>query len=210
MAVDSVVFPLLLEEVSSTPEFNTTIISLGNGSEQRIGNWLDAKSTINAALGVRSLADLTTLIKFFRARKGPLRGFLYKDMIDNSVTGQAFGTGNGSQVAFQLIKEYSDSGNTDTKIIHKPISGTVQIYKGVTLQTVTTDYTIDYSTGIVTFVVAPTGGMTPQIVSWTGQFYLVLRFAEDKLPAPDMYFDIQEGRSAGDLNSVPMVEINEY
>lgn len=206
MSIDSVVFPLILDTVTSAPEFNTTIITLGNGSEQRIGNWLDARIVANASFGVRSVQELTTLIKFFRARKGPLRGFLYKDLIDHSVSGQSIGTGDGVTTTFQLIKEYSDSGNTDQRIIYKPISGTVQIYKGLILQTETTHYTINYSTGVVTFLTAPASSV---VISWTGDFYVPMRFAEDRLPVDDMFFDLQEGRAAGELPAVPLVEVRE-
>jgi uncharacterized protein (TIGR02217 family) len=144
MAFDHVEFPLMVERGTSSLEFSTTIIPTGSGAEQRIGNWLDARVVFNAGLGVRSRQDIITLVKFFRARKGRLRGFLVKDLLDHSATGDALGIGNGTNKVFQLQRVYSDAvittaygatGNTDVRPIYKPIVGTVSIYKGVTLQT---------------------------------------------------------------------------
>lgn len=146
MAFDHIPFPLLIERATSSLEFSTTIIPTGSGAEQRIGNWLDARVLFNAGMGVRSKQDITTLVKFFRARKGRLRGFLVKDLLDYAATGDPIGIGNGTNKIFQLARVYTDTtantvlpygitGNTDTRPIYKPISGTISIYKGVTLQT---------------------------------------------------------------------------
>ena len=208
--IDDVIFPLVLNEVSSAPEFNTTITLMGNGAEQRIGNWQEARIVANASLGVRSLKDLKTLIAFFRARKGPLRGFLYKDMVDFKAAGDQFGTGDGTTTAFQLKRIYSDTANTDSRKIYRPKTGTIQIYKDAVLQTVTTHYTINYTTGIVTFVTAPAAAA---VLTWNGEFYIPMRFADDRLPADEIFFDLftdsdSDGiKGAGEFPVIPMIEI---
>lgn len=217
MAFDHVVFPLLIERGTSSLEFSTTIIPTGSGSEQRIGNWLDARVIFNAGMGVRSKQDIITLVRFFRARKGRLRGFLVKDLLDNTASGDAIGTGDGTNKVFQLQRVYSDyttsdpvygtTGNTDTRPIYKPIFGTVSIYKGITLQAAGTDYTLDYKTGVVTFTTAPTSGV---IVSWTGQFYIPCRFAEDSLPADEIFYDLVENKAAGGIPDILILETRDY
>lgn len=293
MAFDHIVFPLMVERGTSSLEFSTTIIPTGSGAEQRIGNWLDARVIFNAGMGVRSRQDIITLVKFFRARKGRLRGFLVKDLLDHTATGDALGTGNGTNKVFQLQRVYSDvatsatygtTGNTDVRPIYKPIAGTVNVYKGVTLQTqggygayatatisggavtgltltnggtgytsatvvisggggtgasanVTVaggavtgftglaggsgytstptvtilsgngDYSLDYKTGVLTFAVAPTNGT---IVSWSGEFYIPCRFAEDALPADEIFYDYLENKAAGGIPDILILETRDY
>jgi hypothetical protein len=141
MSFDDVVFPLSVHSFTSSPEFNTTIIPTGSGAEQRIGNWLDARVTFNAAMGVRSRTDLQTLISFFRARKGRLRGFLVKDMLDFEAKGDIIAVGTGiGLTTYQLQRVYSDqtqsaaygkTGNADVRLIYKPIPNTVTVYSGL-------------------------------------------------------------------------------
>lgn len=300
MSFDNVVFPLLVERGTSSLQFSTTIIPTGSGAEQRIGNWLDARVMFNAGMGIRSKQDIITLVSFFRARKGRLRGFLVKDLLDHTATGDAIGTGDGVTKDFQLLKTYSDynvsgsnpygiapygiTGNTDSRPIFKPIHGTVSIYVGVTLKTeggyggygtavltadavssititgvgsgytsaptvtitggggtgatatatvsggsitgftvtsggtgytsaptvkITTtngDYSIDYKTGIVSFVTAPASGT----ITWIGNFYVPCRFVEDALPADEIFYDFLESKAAGAIPDVMLIETRDY
>lgn len=144
MPFDNIYFPLMIESVTSSPEFSTTIIPTGSGSEQRNGNWQDARVTFNAALGVRSLVDLQRLVSFFRARKGRLRGFIVKDLLDYQANGDVIAIGNGSTSRYQLQRVYSDTvispfygatGNADNRPIYKPVGGTVTVYSGITALT---------------------------------------------------------------------------
>jgi uncharacterized protein (TIGR02217 family) len=207
MAFDEVVFPLMMDRATSAPEFSTTIIPTGSGAEQRISNWLDARITFNAALGVRSKKDLKTLINFFRARKGRARGFLVKDLLDCDAEGDAFGIGDGVTQTFQLSRTYGDSENVDIRPIFKPVEGTIEIYKNAVLQTIPTQVGINYVNGLVTFAAPPANGT---VLTWFGQFYIPCRFMDDKLPADEIYFDLVENRAAGGIPDVGMVEIRDF
>src|SRR5579871_1488404 len=48
--------------------------------------------------------ELRTLMGFFLAQQGRFQPFLFDDPSDDSVTGQAIGTGDGSTRAFQLVR----------------------------------------------------------------------------------------------------------
>ncbi len=64
------------------PEFNT-IISINNaGDEARNSNWSQARSRGNASHGVRTAAQSTALISFFRVMMGRLHGWRFKDWSD--------------------------------------------------------------------------------------------------------------------------------
>src|SRR5688500_4642354 len=89
------------------PEYSTDIVITQSGYEQRNANWAQARASYNVAHGVKTQAQLDTLIAFFRARKGRADGFRFKDWTDYQATGQALGTGDGVQTGFQLVKSYS-------------------------------------------------------------------------------------------------------
>lgn len=174
--------------ITGGPEKSTTVItSPFSGVSQRNVNRLDPlhRYSINTALLTQQqLNDLRT---FFHCRDGMARGFRLKDMTEfwaspdgspaTPIASQTnFGTGDGVTTVFGLFKTYSSGGVTRTRRIVKPISPTVSIYKAGVLQVLTTNYTIDYTTGIVTFVTAPANG---NALTWTGQFNVPVRFATD-------------------------------
>lgn len=171
---DNVVFPLIVETVTSSPEYSTTIIPSGSGNEQRNSNWADARLTYNASLGVRSKKDIVTLTKFFRARKGRARGFLVRDLVDCTVTNEILAVGDGSApTTFQLQKSYSDLvqlpqyglvGNVDVRPITKPVLGAMQVYAGASGTTLLVEggygatATATISGGAVTAITVTNGG----------------------------------------------------
>lgn len=119
-------------------------------------------------------ANLPTLLGFFLSRKGSFDSFLYDNPADNAVTAMSFGTGNGSTTAFQLTRAIGAGGFTFVEPVQN-VNGAPSIYVAGVLKTVTTHYTIS-STGLVTFVTAPTAG---QALTWTGGFYYRCRFLND-------------------------------
>lgn len=237
MAHDPVRYPLSIEKLVSAIEHQTGIIELGNGGEYRTAWWDDALLWFDAVHGIRSLTDLRTLRNFQRCRKGKARSFLIRDLadyqaVDGSETSvMAFGTGNGTATDFQLIKTYTDTaagGNSDVRNITKAEKSTIKIYKNSVLQTETTHYSflngyegtpaLATKDGIVRFVTAPTSG---HVLEWSGCFFVPVRFVDDKLPADEIFFNMQprdpalpDGEwivrdGAGPLPSVLMREVRE-
>lgn len=161
---------------SGGPEYSTGVIVLHSGHEQRNINWAEARARYNAAHGVKTQAQLDALIAFFRARRGRAHGFRYKDWADYSAIGQIIGTGDGGQTVFQLTKTYVSGSGSETRVIRKPVSGTVKLYLNSVLQT--SGISIDHSTGIATFSTAPGNGV---LVSADFEFDVPVRFDTDRL-----------------------------
>lgn len=216
----NVVFPLSVERCVSTARWQTTVVELGNRREVRISHWDDAQVKFNASLGVRSLADLQTLLKFHHCRKGRAFSFPVRDLVDHKVAVGAEGTfaaGDGTAGPFQLSKSYTDAGNTDVRKITKPEQGTVRIYVDGVPKTEGVHYTVNYLTGKVTF----TAGNFPgagAVLEWSGRFYVPVRFTEDELPADEfvatMTYDAASDSylvTAGSANvpAILMVEVDE-
>lgn len=194
MAYDNVPFPLSIDRCLSQTAFDTTIIELGNAQERRIANWDDGILYFNAMPGIRSLEDLRKIDVFHKLRRGKARAFPVRDLLDHLATYDgslmAFATGTGAAGPFQLTKTYSDAANSWIREITKPEPGTIKIFVGVTEKTEGTHYTIDYLTGKVTF----TAGNFPSIgavISWTGRFFVPVRFDSDRLPLQDIFLTMK-------------------
>ncbi len=160
------------------PEFSTDVVVTHSGYEQRNSNWQQARLRYNVAYGVKTESQLQELIAFFRARKGQAEGFRFKDWSDYKAIAQTIGSGDGVTVDFQLVKHYVSGDSTSSRTIYKPVSGSESIYINSTLQT--TGYSLDSSTGIVSFDVPPNVGDT--IVA-DFEFDVPVRFATDRISA---------------------------
>jgi uncharacterized protein (TIGR02217 family) len=165
---------------SGGPEFSTDIVATQAGFEQRNSNWQQARARFNVAHGVKSQTQLDALIAFFRARKGKSEGFRFKDWTDFEIIGASIGTGDGVTQDFQLVKPYTSGAVTVNRTISKPVSGTVSVYVDSVLKTETTDYTLDLTTGVISFVTPPGVG---KVVSVDAEFDVPVRFDTDRLSA---------------------------
>lgn len=212
------VYPLSIDRCVSTWEWLTRIMELGDSSEQRIPVGADGRRKFNAAHGIRSLKDLQTLLKFHALRHGETYGFKIRDLVDFTVATGAEGTlqynYDGVTKTFQLQKIYSDSSASHFREIYKPQAGTVKVYKNAVLMAEDTQYSIDYTTGLITFVTAPTPGT---VIEWSGYFYVPVRFAVKEIPAAEFFASMHEvnqeyvvKEGSADLPEVPMIEIKDY
>lgn len=87
-----------------------------------------------------------------------------------------FGTGDGVKTTFQLIKQYGDDPVFYTRDIRKPVIGSVTV--GMDDTEYSTGWSVDNTTGIVTFVQAPAVGA---IIKAGFQFDVPVRFDTDCL-----------------------------
>lgn len=187
------------------PRRKTIIAASGSGYEARNSQWADSKREYNAGYGIKNIDDLYKVIEFFEERRGQLHGFRWKDRADwksctptgiPAFNDQTIGTGDGSTQAFQLKKVYGSTINTYTRNIKKPVLGTVKI--GVNGTEQASGWTVDTTTGIVTFSVAPTNGHT---ITAGFEFDTPVRFNTDYLEIDYSAFD------AGAIPDIPIVEI---
>lgn len=212
MAFHEVLFPITIAYGSSGgPTRKTDVITLDSGYEQRNTSWSASRHTFNVSTGVKSYDDIYEIKAFWEARTGALNGFRFRDFSDYRSLGPSdivskldqtisstVHPANGSNTVFQLIKTYTDSVGTYIRTINKPVSGTVLIADNGTLKTETTDYTIDYTTGLVTFGTAPTNGHT---ISAGYQFDVPCRFQADSISINLADFVV------GNLDPINLIEL---
>ena len=187
------------------PERRTQVVELASGDEERNAAWANSRRRYDVAYGIRRADDLAAVVAFFEARNARLYGFRYKDWADYkssqpsqavSATDQQIGTGTGSLTTFQLTKRYTSGAQTWVRTIAKPVTGTVRIALGVVEQM--SGWTLDASTGVVTFTTAPGNGV---IVRAGFEFDVPVRFDTDML---DVTLDIER---LGSITSISLLEI---
>lgn len=210
MSFHDIRFPTAISKgASGGPERRTEIVALGSGYEERNTPWSQARRRYNAGYGVKTLDDIHAVITFFEARKGRLFGFRWKDASDYksaapseqiSHTDQILGSGDGTTDVFQLVKTYISGSVSESRIIKKPVTGTVQVAVDGDLQTVDVDYTLDEATGAISFL--PGAIPAPDAVVTAGyEFDVPVRFDTDYLSIDHIAFN------AGDIPSIPIIEI---
>jgi uncharacterized protein (TIGR02217 family) len=166
------------------------VVETDSGAESRNQRWSYPRHKYDIGYGIRTLDRLENLLSYFHVVAGKAIGFRYKDWMDfkscartgtPATTDSAIGTGTGSLATFQLVKTYTQGAYTRARKIVKPIASTVLVAVAGTTKTVTTHYTLDATTGIVTF----TGGNLPtagQAVTAGFEFDVPCRFDSDDLP----------------------------
>lgn len=206
-AFDDIVFPLSIgREASVTPAFSTQTVESLSGHERRSSDWADARMRYDAGPGVRSEADLGTLIAFFRARRGAARGFRFSDPFDNqsaptgeavSALDQRLGTGDGAASQFVLAKYYGTGPDAQRRLITRPVAGTIRVaINGVEAMSGWSHA----GGGVIAFASAPAAGA---VLTAGYRFDVPVRFAEDRLEVSRATF------AAGEAPSVALVEIRE-
>ncbi|SUZ33224.1 hypothetical protein ROE7235_02993 [Roseibaca ekhonensis] len=187
------------------PERRTQIVELASGDEERNASWANSRRRYDVAYGIRRADDLAAVVAFFEARNGRLHGFRFKDWSDYKSSApsqspgpldQPIGTGNGSITSFALMKRYSSSSQTWTRAITKPVAGSLRVALGGAEQT--SGWSVDTTTGVVTFDTAPGAGVT---ITAGFEFDVPVRFDSDTL---DVTLDVER---LGSITSIPLLEI---
>ncbi|HEY2069832.1 MAG TPA: DUF2460 domain-containing protein [Rhizomicrobium sp.] len=187
------------------PMRKTEIVTLGSGFEERNAVWANSRRQYDVGYGVKTLDDLHAVIAFFEARLARLFGFRLKDFSDYKScapgaavmpSDQAVGTGDGHTVSFALSKTYTSGPASWTRAIAKPVDGTVRVAVNGTEQM--SGVSADSTTGLVTFVTAPTSGAA---ITAGFEFDVPVRFDTDSLSINLADF------AAGDIPSIQLVEV---
>ncbi len=208
MAFHNVPFPLTVAALGAAPGWAVDVIKLGGGAEQRIALQGDAIRQFNAGTAISKISDFDLIIHHFNGRRAQLFSFPLKDHTLWKATLEPFGTGGGIGSTNQLIINEGDSGNAYNREIYLPKPSTVQIRAGVTLKTEGADYTLNYTGvngGLVTWLTSVSG----QALSWTGEFYIPVRYDIEVLPEADVFamLNLTTGAGLRRPANIPLVEI---
>lgn len=159
--------------------FQTDIVCLQNGFEQRNAHWAFPLRRYEVTSGVQSKGELVEILTFFNTVKGRWRAFRFKDCLDDrsssgeqgiSPLDQILGQGDGQLCDFQLIQTLGE----DTRCIQKPVPNTVQ----VAMDGRVTEVAVDYTTGRIHFSEPPELGT---VITAGFEFDVPCRFDTDQL-----------------------------
>lgn len=159
----------------------TLIQQADSGAEYRTQRYQYPLYEFDLEIPYLTQSDSDTLIGFYNQQGGPFQPFYFSADNDNSVTAQAFGTGDGTTTQFQLTKANGSYWNEPIA----GVQGTPTIYVNGTH---TTPSSISPS-GLVTFSSAPASGAA---LTWTGQYYYLLRFKDDQIETTQTLSQIYE------------------
>lgn len=169
--------------------FNTTVLNTQSGQEQRNRNWQNARRKYKATLLASTDANLSAFLATLQAVQtfhllvgGMANSFRFWDELDGQAVNQNMVVIAGSSnLQWQLQVTYTFGGQTYVRTITKPIGPGAIDYLGNALgETVVvnpaggTVSSIDHTTGLVNFSVAPTG--TP---SASFSYHVPVRFMSD-------------------------------
>lgn len=179
-AFDDVRLPLDIEQGAQIgPTFQTTIIQLTSGREQRNADW--SQELLKADIGYGLMNDISgdpldaedressfrEILAFFRARRGQWRAFRFRDWSDYQAEFEPLGVGDGTRTEFQLVKSY----DTYVRRITRPVSGTIEVF----VDGVSAPFTVG-AKGLVVMNAAPAD---MAIVTATYEFDVPMRFQSD-------------------------------
>jgi uncharacterized protein (TIGR02217 family) len=215
MSFHNVLFPENISYGSrGGPKFNSNVVQLPSGKTYAESNWEFPLHTFDAKYGVASQSQMKQVIDFIIGREGPVHSFKFKDWRDYASTASntthlstddavdeedvVIGVGDNYEIHFQVIKKYVSGSITRTRNIYC-LAAIIVALDGV-LQTETTDYSVDYNTGVITFVTAPAYSV---IVSVGYEFYVKCKFAPDIDNALEVVMEDFDSQS---LPSIPIIE----
>ena len=120
--------------------------------------------------------ELRTLMGFFMLCRGAFGTFLFRDPSDDRVVGQQIGVGDASTAVFQLQRTMGTMlpGGGFQEPIVAPDAVSAVYFNGITQSP--SSYSVDASTGLVTFNTAPGGGL---IITADYSYYFRCRFIDD-------------------------------
>ncbi|MEP2921002.1 DUF2460 domain-containing protein [Sulfitobacter sp.] len=189
------------------PQRRVDVVTLANGFEERNTPWAHSRRVYDAGLGLRSLDDVEAVIAFYEARYGQMYGFRWKDWSDYKSAipsaeidrgDQQIALGDGVTTQYQLIKTYRSGSHTYARPITKPVAGSVVLAVEQDDKQELVDYTIDNTTGVITFFDAP----DPDTRVFAGyEFDVPVRFDSDSLLTNIASFH------AGQVPDIPVREV---
>ena len=192
--------------VTFGPEFVTEIASTPAGAEQRNRVRSRALCRGECAHAVKTQAQLTLLIAFFRSVGGRFSGFRFKDWSDYQLAlADSVLTDVGvSGAQFQLNKRYrASAGFQEVRPLRKPVTGTLVLKDGASTVAPGVgagQWTLDASTGVVTIGAGVTrlaGNLTASC-----EFDVPCRFDADSMATSIQSYQIYS------WGQIPVVEIS--
>lgn len=208
------------------PKFNTTVIELASGFEQRNINWSNSRAEYDVSHGLKDEEGYHRLLSFFYERKGKAFGFRFKDHMDYVIKNQEIIPLDNNGSIYQIYKLYSFDFSNNIALtpyrrdIKKLVMGSVRIYSdeycntivasdinnkyenirydAVNVQNNNIVYTISYNDGIIT---VNSDNILHESIFLSCEFDVPVRFDIDEMKANIEYYNTYNWQN------IPLVEV---
>jgi len=182
---NSVRLPVNVERgASGGPLFDTIVQRTDGGRIETNVNWAFPLYGWDVGYGIQTPTDFNAVRDVFIGARGQAYGFRFKDWGDYVMADQTIGTGDGTTgsdgtAAHQIYKRYSTAARNLDRVITRPVASSIVVSVDAVVKTLTTHYTVDDTTGIVTF----TAGNIPlagEDITVACEFDVPVHFSTDK------------------------------
>lgn len=198
-------------KTSGGPGFHTTIFEGDGGHDHTTQRWDTARRPYRVTYKGKTKAQAATMLDFFMTREGSAHSFRFKDFLDFTTASDhtsahgtqdvQIGVGDGITKTFQLLTKYTSSAGDVYRNITKPVAAETLVSLDGTNQT--SGWSVDDSTGIITFTTAPTAG---QLVRAGCEFYVHVRFDENTDRHFEQSFDnFEQVTVLGDIHLIEVL-----
>lgn len=156
------------------PSFKTLIVTMASGRERRNAEWAQARHSYSMPFLNISPESYRNIKQMHYVCRGMVNAFQFQDQLDYQADNDFFGVGDGVKTEFQLGKVSVIEGVSYDREIYLVRPGATFTDNGSTVTP-----TVDEDRGLVTFSSAPADG---NLLRWSGEFLLWVRFNQDDLP----------------------------
>lgn len=182
------------------PKFDTHIFQSTTGEEQRTSIRSKSKAEYNVSHGIRDKTDMDVLLDFFVNMMGRASGFRFKDWADYQLVDEQIGVGDGVTASFKITKTYNIGSLSHVRRLFKPVGSTIIVKVNGAVKTLAAEYTLDDTTGIITFL-GPSVPALSDIITVTGEFDVPARFDTDHMQITHDAFLTES------WSNIPIIEI---
>lgn len=187
------------------PAFSTSVVATTSGDEWRDALWQYPLHRFDVSQGIKRFSDFQNVRAFYMTMQGRRHGWRFKHFADYQAAHSGIESGKViglTSTTFQLVKVYTSGAQSMQRRILKPVAAGFELRNSGTPLVLTTDYSLDATTGIVTTVVSRTAAN----LTWSGAFDIPVRFDTDRLEARDVGRQ-PNGTTLHEWSAIPIVEL---
>jgi len=185
---NDLIFPAIFSlDMESVDIFRSEDVQALSGDIYANEKWKYPRKRMRLRWGPKSRTEIDQFYAFWLNVR-TLHTFRVSDPIDNksnaydagAVTDsdQVIGVGDGATAVFDLVKGYTFGSETFYRRIYAPIDGTLVVSVNGVGQIEGVDYSVDYTTGVITFSNIPAN---THIVRAGYEYHLKCRFVNNEL-----------------------------
>lgn len=207
---DNILLPLTPKTIKPAHRLQDTVVQVGGGAESRNAWWgQELKAWDVRFADVITLAQYQLLRNHYLARSQRVRSFPFFDYTDYLANADAFAVANGTAGPYQLKVNRGDAGNAYPRTVYKVIPGTEMIYVNAGAKVRGTDYTIDNTTGLITFLAGhfPANGA---VLTWSGQFWIPGRWDMTEGNFAELFMYVNNGQQLVQTQPAKFVETRDF